>query len=195
MGGYSEIEFMKRIMFLLVFFLALAGYAQDIRCKVQTDTSTEQLTKLIDPDSGIYGIAYGTTEDEFISKFGNPNGYLRLSPGTTAMIYGKSHAFLFSGNKLTGVRITDLIFDWKLGLDTAGHGPFDTIRWRINNGITKGMNLAEVKRILGENPPGDKYSTYYETTSSRVELEFAHYTDGGDTDKAYEVNGLLVKKR
>ena len=186
---------MKRIIFLLVLFLALPCYAQDIRCKVQTDTPSEQLTKLIDPDTGIYGISYGTTEDEFISKFGNPNGYLRLSPGTTVMIYGKSHAFLFSGNKLTGVRVTDLIFDWKIASDSTGHGPFDTIRWRLNNGITKGMNLAEVKRILGDSLSGDKYNAFYETTASRVELDFARYEDKGDTDRAYELNGLLVRKR
>lgn len=185
---------MRSIVFLLVIAQALVCYAQDIRAKVQTERATGQITNVIDPDSSIYGIPYGTTEDEFVAQFGNPMGYMRMSGNTTCMIYGKSHGFIFEDGKLIGVRITDLIFDWKMSLSITGQSPFDGIQWKLTNGIRAGMNLADVKRILGQSLSGDEYDKYYETSSGRVELEFAHYTDEGNTDTAHKVTGILVKK-
>lgn len=191
---------MKRIVPFFLFLLALqcVAHAQDIRSKVKSETPSDQFTDVIDSESGIFGIPYGASEDELIAKLGMPIGYLRLSPGNTAMIFGKSRAFLFSANKLIGVRITDSLLDWKLSLAAASVSPCeagDRPHWKLNNGIKDGMNMAEVKNLLGQSLSGDKYQTYYETTTSRVELDFAHYEDEGDTDKAYRISGLLVKKR
>ena len=57
------------------------------------------------------------------------------------------------------------------------------------------MDLTEVKKILGQELLGDAYNKYYDTRTSRVELDFAKYTDEGDSESAYKVNGVLVKKR
>src|SRR3954451_6862470 len=96
----------------LAFFvlLSLASWsvdanAQDIRDKVAAPPEAGSMSGLIDPDSSIYGIPFGTTEDQFITQFGRPTGYLRLAAGMTGMIYGKTHCFLFAGGQLAGVRI------------------------------------------------------------------------------------------
>jgi hypothetical protein len=186
---------MKPIICLLLLAAALPCPAQDIRCKVRPADSSQESSGSIDPDFGIYGMPYGTTEDEFIAKFGMPVGYLRLSASETAMLYGKSHAFLFNGNGLVGVRITDSLLDWKTSSAVTAQSPFDRQRWRLNNGIGPDATLAEVEQILGESLSGDKYNMHYETRTSRVELDFARYTGEGDTDQAYKVIGILVRKR
>lgn len=62
--------------------------AQDIRSKVAPAADTN----IIDPNKSIYGMPLGSSEDEFIKKFGQPNGYVRISSAETAMFYGKKHA-------------------------------------------------------------------------------------------------------
>src|SRR5947207_10389417 len=95
--------------------LGLAPFtADDIRSKVADGKEERKLTRFIDPDKSIFGMAFGTTEDEFIAMHGKPTGYVRLTGDETAMIYGKSHAFIFEGSKLAGVRIAHTIVDWKL---------------------------------------------------------------------------------
>jgi hypothetical protein len=204
-----EVRFVKPIAFFLAICFAFPCYAQDIRSKVRTSTPAEQSSNFIDPDAGIYGVPFGTSEDDFIAKEGKPIGYIRLSPQSTAMIYGKSQAFLFTEGKLVGVRITDSILDWKLSRNmddqnlqrisgTSPVGPCDinsAPRWRLSNGITNGMDLTAVKKILGSKLSGDEYNRYYDTKTARVELDFARYTDEGDSERAYKVNGILIRKR
>ena len=39
---------------------------------------------------------------------------MRLNGAETAMLYGKSHAFIFESGKLAGLRISANILGWKL---------------------------------------------------------------------------------
>src|SRR5206468_8539530 len=64
-------------------------------------------TNIIDVATGIYGTAFGTSEEKFITMHGEPTGRLRLSAQDSALIYGKDHAFLFQNGKLLGVRVTE----------------------------------------------------------------------------------------
>jgi hypothetical protein len=94
---------MKPILAILILTgaVSLAVGAQDIRSKVASPSGAS-LTNIIDPDKSIYGEEWGSTEDEFISKFGYPTGYIRLNGAETAMLYGKNHAFIFTASKLSG---------------------------------------------------------------------------------------------
>src|SRR2546423_3494122 len=140
---------MKSMLAILVLtvYVSLEVGAQDIRSKVGPTPETS-FTNIIDPDRSIYGTPWDTSEDEFIKKFGHPTGYIRLNDAETVMIYGRHHAFLFTAAKLSGVRISGFMFDWKLSQVPLSPTPFDAITWQLTNGIRAKMNLAEVKKIL-----------------------------------------------
>jgi hypothetical protein len=186
---------MKTYATLSLLALACATFgADDIRSKITDGKAKDNLASRIDPDKSIYGIPFGTTEEEFISMHGKPAGYVRLSGIETAMIYGKSHAFVFAEGKLVGLRIANNIVDWKLS-NNSGPSPFDGIEWQLSNGIEKEMNLAHVKKILGDKLSTKRYQQYYYMTDkAQVELDFSHYTSQGDGDEAYKVYGIFLKQ-
>src|SRR5438309_2949078 len=127
---------MKLILGILVltFSVSLDVGAQDVRSKVGP-SSTPSGTNIIDPEKSVYGALWGCTEDEFISKFGHPTGYIRLNDSETVMIYGKEQAFIFTSAKLSGVRITYSVFDGKLSQAQQTRTPFDAINWQLSNGV------------------------------------------------------------
>lgn len=172
---------------------AIPLFASDIRQKVISSHDAILKTNKIDPDSHIYGIPFGTTEEKFIEKYGNPNGYIRFTGEETGMLYGKSHIFVFSEGKLSGVRITHNIIDWQISENVLPNPIFDGIKWKLNNGIQENTNLKEVKQILGNELSQYKYEKFYYTKKAKVTLNFSHRTDIGDLDEAYQVYGLLIE--
>src|SRR4051794_19123559 len=71
---------MYKIVLLIGGFLIAVASAQDVRDKVAPPATEARLPNSIDPDASIYGIPYGITEDEFISRFGKATGYVRITP-------------------------------------------------------------------------------------------------------------------
>jgi hypothetical protein len=193
----SFVLIMNTIIFVALLTFASASFgADDVRSKVYEGKKQKQLTTRIDPDKSIYGIPFGTTEDKFIAAHGKPMGYLRLSAAETAMLYGKTHAFIFDSGKLAGVRISDNILDWKLSSSQVESGPFDGIGWKLSNGIEKEMSLKDVKKILGDKLSKKEFHEhYYLTDRARVELDFSHYVDRGENDEAYRLFGIFVKAK
>ena len=190
---------MKTIPILLfaVFAPVCAGADDDVRSKVAGPGKAPALSKQINPDKDIYGIPFGTSEDEFIKAYGKPTGYVRLDGQDTAMLYGNSHAFIFEAGKLVGVRITHNLLDWKLMQGAAKRGMFslNEPRWSLNNGIRQEMNRREVKEILsGKLRNESPFQFYYLTEKARVDLDFSHYTQEGEADEAYRVHGILVRQ-
>ena len=168
--------------------------ADDIRSKVADGKDEKELTRRIDPDESIYGIPFGTKEAEFIARHGKPTGYVRLSGAETAMVYGKSHAFIFKSGSLVGIRITHNIMDWKLS-NVSAPSPFDSINWQLSNGIETEMSLAQVRKILGDKLSTKRYRQYYYMTQkAQVELDFSHHASEGDSDEAHRVYGIFLKQ-
>ena len=188
---------MRTAIALLVALTPITADAGDIREKVSRADEALSLTQVIDPDKSIFGIPYGITEDDFIKKLGKPMGYIRLTGTETGMLYGRSHLFLFEGGKLSGIRITSRILDWKISKSILRLTPFDRLQWKLNNGITKEMNLAEVKKILGDRLSKEKfgYQWYYTTNNAYVDLGFSHHTNEGDVDEAYIVSAILIRRK
>jgi TonB family protein len=187
---------MKSTLAIWVFMVtvSLPLGAQDIRSKVGPPAGISS-PDLIDPDRRVYGMEWGSSEDEFIKKFGYPTGYIRLNSSDTVMLYGKEHAFIFTDAKLSGVRITKTVLDWKLSRDQLTQPPFDDIRWQLSNGIRQEMNLAEVKKILGERLVTDRFQLrYFSTDKARIELDFAHYPRDGENDESYRIHGLYIRQ-
>src|SRR6185295_17494075 len=156
--------------------------------------SGTSLSNIIDPDKSIYGVQWGSSEDEFIARFGNPTGYIRLNASDTVMLYGKSHAFIFTASKLSGVRISMNVLDWRLSQSIPALTPFDGAGWQLSNGIRREMTLAEVKKILGESLKTERIQRYFNTDKARVELDFAHYPMEGENDEAYKLNGVYIRQ-
>ena len=184
-----------RFSFIAFLSLTVTAYAQDIRDKVAAPPGVPKASEVIDPDSNIYGIPFGTTEDQFIAQFGNPMGYVRLPGGLTGMIYGRSHCFLFAGGQLTGLRISHSILDWKLIESISPSLMFDATKWRLTNGITKDMDLVQVKQILGDQLQTQQYRRSFFTQRSKVDLEFSHVLSKGEKEEAYQLFGILITAR
>jgi hypothetical protein len=187
---------MKPTIFL-VCFVALAdlGLAQDVKDMVKGDADAPMPSRTIDPDAHIFGMAFGTQEADVIKTFGKPDGYIRFSGRESCMIYGKAVALLFDDGKLHGVRVTHSVIDWKLSERMRANAAFDRLLWKLSNGIQAETTLSEVRKILGDRLSEDKYKRVYATDKAIVSLEFSHYMDEGDTDKAYRVCGITVEAK
>ena len=187
---------MRKTTLLILALFVSSTYAFDIRGMVD-GLSSSGLVKTIDPDRSIFGVALGTSEDDFIGKYGKPTGYLVINATDSGMIYGKSHFFFFENKKLTGVRISHNVVDWKISQEILANTPFDRVRWRLSNGIREGMNKADVREILGNKLKQDDrgYQSYYMTEKSTVELDFSHRVDSGEDDSAYHLYGITVRMK
>lgn len=99
---------MKKILFVIlsIFLCSHSGMADDIRSKVAGSDIPGMKINQIDPETHVYGIPWSSSEDVFIKTWGDPTGYIRFNAQETAMIYGKRHMFIFSNDRLSGLRIT-----------------------------------------------------------------------------------------
>jgi TonB family protein len=186
---------MKPFLTILVLTVSVSldVRAQDVRSKVGP-TSETSFTNIIDPDRSLYGAQWGISEDEFISRFGNPTGYIRLNGADTAMLYGKNHAFIFTASKMSGVRISSTVLDWKLTQALLTPTPLDGIKWQLSNGIRLEMNLAEVKKLLGDNLKTDRYQRYFNSDKARIEIDFYRLSSEGEKDEAYKLSGIYIRQ-
>ena len=191
---------MKLICALLSLLICcpLLATAQDIRDKVASaPTATRTINETIEPDSHMFGIPFGTTEDQIIAQYGKPAAYLRLDGTESGMLYGRSLCFLFTGGRLAGLRLTHNIVDSKLSNSLPAESPFTSTlqRWQLSNGITAKMSLADVRGILSDQLQGNRYHRSFETARARVELDFSHFVDQGDNDEAYTLFGVLIRAK
>lgn len=186
-----------KLLTLLCCALVVTGiaFAQDIRQKVKSPDEVTLPSRIIDPDEGIFGIPFDTSEDELIERLGKPDGYLRLTGNESCMIYGTDIAFLLEDGRLHGVRITHSIIDWRISRRMPRASIFHGLQWKLSNGIQYETGLHEVKRILGDELAGDSHNRSYSTDNATVHLNLSHYVGEGDEDGAYKVYGIMVEKR
>lgn len=141
---------MKKVAIIsLLIFVASSqfAFADTIRSKVTGANMPGLKTNIVDPDNHVYGIPWGTSEDEFIKDWGEPIGYVRFNMQDTGKIYGSRHMFIFHENKLSGIRITHGVLDWQLSKKLLPNPLFDAIQWELNNGIKEETNLTRVKKF------------------------------------------------
>lgn len=188
---------MRLLTLSLLFFLSLnsAVYANDMRSKVKGPKINGISLSVIDPDHHVYGIYWGTTEEEFIINWGEPAGYIRFNHQITGMLYGKRHMFIFRNHSFSGVKISPSIIDWQLGERMMLEPTFDPLVWRLKNGIRLGSTLTYVKKILGNSLIEKDYVKYYETDGAKVILNFAQHNNEGDEDSFFRVHSILIVKK
>jgi hypothetical protein len=165
------------------------------------------LLPVIDPDKSLFGIPYGTGEDEFIARFGRPVECRILEKTGKEMMYGKKYVFLFEKTKLVGMYTVSHGHEVYQNVPT--HDSFDNLDWKLSNGIAQNMNLAEVKKILENegltvvssksadngqkeltDEKGLKISFF--TTNARVEINLIQKAERKKTDEDYIVSKILV---
>ena len=197
-GLYIQEGVLKKILIVAVAMLLFSGQGQafDIRDYV-SNLGKGKEEGLIVPDESIFGVPYGTAEDQFIEQFGKPVGYVRISERLSGMIYGKEYMFFFTEGALSGLRITHSILDWEISELIVGAGQFKRFNWTLNNNVSERTSLAEAKKTMGEKlkETRNKSKWYYDTEESRVTLHFGHYVAEGDTDDAYILSGIMVQKK
>ena len=134
---------MKWHLFFMVAVVSYETVAIDVRGlvkeKPRKDTGVENI---IDPDHMILGASLGMAEEKFIEQYGQPTGYIQITPQESAMLYGKNHLFLFDDNKLVGIQISHNIIDWHVSQRITDYTVFDRVRWQLKSGIRKDMNKA-----------------------------------------------------
>ena len=172
----------------------------DIRDKVVAPS--EKDIDIIVPDQSIYGMPYGSSEEEFMKRFGKPDGYIQLRNRKSGMLYGKSHLFIFTNKRLSGVRISDSVLDWKLAKQLQTNPSFERRPWKLDNGIKDEMLLDEVKEILGERLKEDDYRSgyYFKKGDTTVTLDISrHYgtLNGPPTEEdsfTERLNGIFLEQ-
>jgi hypothetical protein len=97
----------------------------------------------IEPGKSFFGCPIGATEEEVIKKLGKPTGKLTPNKQRSSLLYGQNCMLEFWSGKLIGISISRERSYGKLESEEDGD-------WTLSNGISLGMNLAEIKKILGE---------------------------------------------
>lgn len=174
----------------LLLLTPLSTAEEDIRDKVHQ--GEKEASNRIDVGNHVYGYPMGISEDDFIKEEGKPNGYLNLGNGKSALIYGRSHAFLFTEKKLTGLRISSSIFDWKLANNLRGQFKHTAQNWSLSNGITANMKMTKVEKILGKDLVDNGFQPHFVLNGYRVEINYASMEEHGERVK--RVYGLHITK-
>ena len=174
--------------------VASMASADDIRDKVQPAGEPSAGEAVIDTQGIVFGVPFGTSEDGMIQKFGPPAGYLRLDAHRTALLYGQSYLLLCYDGSLDGLRINRSAVDGQLSRWITESAPFLSQGWRLSNGLRPEMSLKAVKEIVKAEPAERKYRLDFSSDACKIQLSFSHFTNEGEGDEAYKINGLLMAR-
>ena len=165
---------------------------EDIRSKVKN--GTHNISSTIDPGKHIYGHAFGSSEDDFIKAEGKPSGYIRLTALKTVLVYGESHGYIFTDGKLSGLRISSSIIDWKLANQMPYQQKHNDQDWKLSNGIMTEMTDKAVADIVGDKLKTENHNTFFMQGGCRVELSFATYSSGEEKG-VKKICGIYIQKQ
>ena len=190
---------MKSPYLLIALALITTSFAaQDDRSKVLEGQPQVELDRIIDPDTSIFGLPLGTSEDEFMKKCGKAVGYMRLKRDKLALLYGNSMAFLFESGKLSGIFLGSDIVNYPMANGLQFVDLLDDRGWKLNNGIKNNMDLETVRKILGDKlineDPSQLHNHYYLTDKSRVSLSFSGWPNNKD-ESGYALHSVLIEPK
>lgn len=178
-----------------VFLLAAwqCAFGQDIRDFVKSNRSPEVEVFEIDPDKQIFGIPYGTSEDDVLKKLGKADGYFRINKNTTAILYGGYCSLIFRNDSLDGVKVGHGQIDWRLMIEMPEGVTFRFNNWMLKNGIKAGMTLKEAGKKA--DIKDSKYGKRFETEKAVIEIEVGVMSGSKDKDEATIISGLYIRRK
>jgi hypothetical protein len=165
----------------LFFATTIAAFGSDgIDLHPQYDPARySKLDRTIDPDGLVYGLKFGATEKQVLDVLGVPNGVIVISDTRKALLYGKSHLFIFRSGKLRELQIGELAINWKLARQMDGNPFFDRGDWVVKPGIRNGMSFEEMQKVLARPGAAPDYKFSYDTKETSVSLSFSSYAPSG----------------
>ena len=150
-----------------------------------------KLDRTIDPDGLVYGLKFGASEKQVLDALGVPNGVIAVSDTRKALLYGKSHLFVFRRGKFRELRIGEHVINWELARQMDGNPFFDRDDWVVKPGIRNGMSFEEVQKLLGRPGAVPDHKFSYDTKETSVSLSFASYSHSG-REAGYRLIGLSI---
>lgn len=149
--------------------------------------------RVVDPDGSVYGVKFGATERQVLDAFGTPNGVVAISDTRKAVLYGKSHLFVFRSGKLRELRVNEHVFHWELAKQMDGNPFFDRSDWVIKPGLRNGMDFEEVRQLLGRPNAVPSYQFTYDSKQASVTLTFSSFSSGpGAKPEGYRLHGFTI---
>jgi len=148
-------------------------------------------TKDIIPDQSVYGVSFGSTEEDILEQFGVPNGIIVISESKKALLYGSSHLFILKKGKLRELRLSEHVIDWQVSRQMDEHPFFDTATWVVSPGLRKGMNFSEIREVLSKPNAKPNHQFKLEGDSSITTLNFSS-SYGMDGPENYSLHGLTI---
>ena len=149
----------------------------------------------IDPDQQVYGLKFGSTEEEMVAAFGRPTGVVRIDPQHVALLYGRRHAFVLLNGSFTELQISaQPVFAGELGSRMEGHPFFDSVSWSLQpGGVLPGMEFTETAKKLGAKfgPPGPRAT--FLSKSAQVELGFERVRDAKGAPSPFSLATVWIR--
>lgn len=173
-------------------FHSLILFAAMMWSAIALGDTSQTLSSVIDPDSGAYGIAFGSTEKQIVDKLGAPTGTVQLSSTRRALLYGKNHAFILRKGAFRTLVVVDGVLDYRLSQGMEAHSVIDSINWTLGPGIKDGMSYAQVAKAIGRPASLGDYDLTYETSHSRIELQFAGMQGSRRDPEAFSLRGFVI---
>jgi len=135
----------------------------------------KHLNTTVDPDSHVYGLAFGSTEAQAVSLFLAPTGIIQLDKNTRAYLYGKKHVLIFTNGKLSDLYVKSWsALDHDVAQSMAVHPFFDSITFTLRGGITFAMSPKDVAKRLGITLPRRSSEITHITKNAIVTFAFSH---------------------
>lgn len=186
---------MKALLSLLFLHAALAENISSI--VTEHGKGTEHEVYSIDLGNSFIGVPYGSSVSETNEILGEPFGSLKLDSNNEAKFYRMNCALIFTDQKLTGIRVGAVLFDFFMTRSFSDHRGYSNVDWKLNNGIQYGASLEKVQEIIGDNlisndPRGDQYKKY-EDGAFDVHLNFSGA--GGLNENQIVTSLLIIKAR
>ena len=127
----------------------------------------------IDPDESVYGVPFGSSVDEVQAEFGAPRGAIIISPAKRALIYGRSHLFVFVQDKLRELVVDAHVVHWLVANEIDTHPFFDGDGWSLGPGLRNRMTFTEVLEALEWTGRSPGHELRYDSARSSTTLRFA----------------------
>ena len=137
---------------------------------------SKRIDTLIDPHTHVYGHPWGTPKQLFIRLVGEPVAQVKFDEESSALLYGRKHAFMFTKEKLSGLWITDRgTLGWLINNKIPFDRKWDNLKWRIGRGVAFGVSIDKMKRIMGDDLITTEYLVY--AYYGDVQVMFDFYSD------------------
>ncbi|MCZ6803952.1 MAG: hypothetical protein O7D86_08480 [Proteobacteria bacterium] len=183
------------MQFLIILFLTLIS-SQTLATELfDGDYNLEYFhnrTKIIEPDVSVYGLKFGSTEEEIINEFGKPNGVISANWRVKILLYGKRHWFYLIEGKFQEIVYSLETYNSELDKSIKLHPFFDDTPWVLEpHGITLETSYKEIETITGNKLFSEKFPAKIKGKISTTSIYFKKWMrDHPDLD---EVRLLIVR--